>query len=56
MPLPKPHVKTVRDTFFGLRHLIEEAGREPVERDTLYHRVERNEGSAWRSGEAIATT
>jgi aminodeoxyfutalosine synthase len=36
-----------------LRRLIEEAGREPVERDTLYNRVER-EGSRWRSGEAIA--
>ncbi len=36
-----------------IRRLIEEAGREPVERDTLYHRVER-EGSHWRSGEAIA--
>ncbi len=36
-----------------MRRLIEEAGREPVERDTLYHRVER-EGAAWRAGTAIA--
>ena len=36
-----------------IRRLIEEAGREPVERDTLYHRVER-EGDAWRAGAAIA--
>jgi aminodeoxyfutalosine synthase len=36
-----------------IRRLIEEAGREPVERDTLYHRVER-EGAAWRAGAAIA--
>ena len=36
-----------------IRRLIEEAGREPVERDTLYHRVER-EGNSWRTGEAIA--
>jgi aminodeoxyfutalosine synthase len=36
-----------------IRQLIQEAGREPVERDTLYHRVER-EGNAWRTGEAIA--
>jgi aminodeoxyfutalosine synthase len=36
-----------------LRRLIEEAGREPVERDTLYHRVQRD-GAAWRTGEAIA--
>lgn len=36
-----------------LRRLIEEAGREPVERDTLYNRVER-EGLNWQAGEAIA--
>jgi aminodeoxyfutalosine synthase len=36
-----------------IRRLIEEAGREPVERDTLYHRVERD-GSRWRTGEDIA--
>jgi aminodeoxyfutalosine synthase len=36
-----------------IRRLIEEAGREPVERDTLYHRVERD-GAGWRSGAAIA--
>jgi aminodeoxyfutalosine synthase len=37
-----------------IRRLIEEAGREPVERDTLYHRVER-EGDRWQAGAAIAT-
>jgi aminodeoxyfutalosine synthase len=37
-----------------IRRLIEEAGRNPVERDTLYHRVERSAG-AWRSAEAITT-
>ena len=36
-----------------IRRIIEEAGREPVERDTLYHRVERDE-SGWQAGEAIA--
>jgi aminodeoxyfutalosine synthase len=36
-----------------LRRLIEEAGREPVERDTLYHRVERD-AAGWRAGAAIA--
>jgi aminodeoxyfutalosine synthase len=36
-----------------IRRLIEEAGREPVERDTLYHRVQR-EGDRWRAGESIA--
>lgn len=36
-----------------LRRLIEEAGREPVERDTLYHRIERA-GSHWRTGAAIS--
>ena len=35
-----------------IRHLIEEAGREPVERDTLYRRVERD-GQEWNAGEAI---
>lgn len=37
----------------AIRRLIEEAGREPVERDTLYHRVERT-GDHWRTGEQIA--
>jgi aminodeoxyfutalosine synthase len=35
-----------------IRRLIVEAGREPVERDTLYRRVER-EGSRWHEGAAI---
>ena len=37
----------------AIRRLIEETGREPVERDTLYRRVER-EGTEWRTGETIA--
>jgi aminodeoxyfutalosine synthase len=37
----------------AIRRLIEEAGREPVERDTLYHRVERS-GDRWHAGEQIA--
>ncbi len=36
----------------AIRRLITEAGREPVERDTLYHRVER-EGTRWRAAAAI---
>jgi aminodeoxyfutalosine synthase len=36
-----------------IRRLIIEAGREPVERDTLYRRVERDD-AGWREGEAIA--
>ena len=35
-----------------IQRLIEEAGRIPVERDTLYHRVERT-GSGWESREHI---
>ena len=35
-----------------IRRLIQEAGRVPVERDTLYHEVVRNEG-AWRSGRSL---
>lgn len=37
-----------------LHRLIREAGREPVERDTLYRRVLRDDGGpAWRLGEPI---
>ncbi len=39
-------------TVAEIRRLIEEAGRIPVERDTLYHRVERREGS-WTTREHI---
>ena len=39
-------------TVAEIRRLITEAGRVPVERDTLYHRVER-EGSSWSSGSHI---
>jgi aminodeoxyfutalosine synthase len=35
-----------------IRRLIEEAGRIPVERDTLYHRVDRDE-QGWRIGQRI---
>lgn len=35
-----------------IRRLIVEAGREPIERDTLYHRVNRD-GDQWSEGEAI---
>jgi len=37
----------------AIRKLIEDAGREPVERDTLYNRVERD-AEGWQTGEAIA--
>jgi aminodeoxyfutalosine synthase len=48
-----PQILSVED----ICNLIREAGREPVERDTLYRRIERDgqEGSAWRRGEAITT-
>jgi aminodeoxyfutalosine synthase len=36
----------------AIRRLIVEAGREPIERDTLYHRVERD-GTHWQAGAAI---
>jgi aminodeoxyfutalosine synthase len=36
-----------------IERLIHEAGREPVERDTLYRRVSRS-GSAWEVGEPLA--
>jgi aminodeoxyfutalosine synthase len=40
-------------TVAEIRRLIEEAGRVPVERDTLYHEVVRQEGK-WQSGAALA--
>ena len=40
-------------TVAQLRRLIEEAGRVPVERDTLYHRVERRQGQ-WEIGQPVA--
>lgn len=39
-------------TVDQLHHLIREAGREPVERDTLYRRVIRN-GADWTIGEPL---
>ena len=39
----------------ALRQLIEEAGRDPVERDTLYHRIDRS-GANWETGDAILST
>jgi aminodeoxyfutalosine synthase len=39
-------------TVAEIKRLIREAGRVPVERDTLYHRVERS-GSLWQSREHI---
>jgi aminodeoxyfutalosine synthase len=39
-------------TVAEIRRLIEEAGRIPVERDTLYHRVERD-GTRWTPGSHI---
>jgi aminodeoxyfutalosine synthase len=43
-----PEVLTVDE----IKRLIAEAGREPVERDTLYHRIERTDGK-WKAAEAI---
>ncbi len=46
-----PEVLSVEE----LRRLIVEAGREPVERDTLYHRVDRD-GTHWHVGAAITAS
>ena len=43
-----PEVMSVAD----IERVIREAGREPIERDTLYRRVERDADS-WRVGERI---
>lgn len=40
-------------TVAEIRRLITEAGRVPVERDTLYHRVERDSENRWISREHI---
>jgi aminodeoxyfutalosine synthase len=40
-------------TVAQLRRLIEEAGRVPMERDTLYHRVDRADGQ-WHIGQPVA--
>jgi aminodeoxyfutalosine synthase len=45
-----PEVLSVEE----IRRLIIEAGHEPVERDTLYHRIVRD-GAAWQSAEPIAS-
>jgi aminodeoxyfutalosine synthase len=39
-------------TIAEIRRLITEAGRVPVERDTLYHEVVRD-GQSWSSGQRI---
>ena len=41
-----------------IEHLIREAGREPVERDTLYHRVHRDPANptAWQTGEPVTVS
>jgi aminodeoxyfutalosine synthase len=36
----------------AIRRLIIETGREPVERDTLYHRINRD-GTHWQTGATI---
>ena len=41
-------------TVAELQRLIREAGREPVERDTLYHEVIREPGQRWATGKKLA--
>ena len=40
-------------TVEELRRLIAEAGREPVERDTLYHEVVRENATQWKKGRRL---
>jgi aminodeoxyfutalosine synthase len=44
-----PQEMTVQD----IRRLIVEAGREPIERDTLYHEVIRENPRAWKKGRKL---
>jgi aminodeoxyfutalosine synthase len=39
-------------TVAEIRRLIEEAGRTPIERDTLYHQVVRRD-KEWRTGRSL---
>jgi aminodeoxyfutalosine synthase len=41
-------------TVIEIRRLIEEAGRVPVERDTLYHEIIREKDQSWRRGRKLA--
>ncbi len=41
-------------TVAEMRRLIEEAGRVPVERDTLYREVIREPGAKWKAGRSLA--
>ena len=41
-------------TVTELRNLILEAGRTPIERDTLYHEVIREPGTKWKTGKKLA--
>ena len=41
-------------TVADLRGLIAEAGRDPVERDTLYNAVVRDPGHRWKTGRKLA--
>lgn len=36
-----------------IKRLIKEAGRVPVERDTLYHEVIRENGTSWKQGRKL---
>ena len=53
--LPPADADVLRGQIKANRQLIEETGRVPVERDTLYREVVRQEGS-WRAGKALAIT
>src|SRR5438067_2786466 len=48
------HIEEARHRIDHLRRLIEEAGRIPTERDTLYHEVVRADGS-WQTGRELQT-
>jgi aminodeoxyfutalosine synthase len=43
-------------TVVEIRRLIEEAGRIPVERDTLYHEIIREKDQSWRKGRRMLAT
>ena len=55
LPRRRQRLAAGADAWPRLRRLIEEAGRVPVERDTLYHEVVRSEPAdpRWRAGRKV---
>ena len=51
--IPDPDRTSLDQHVDEIRRLIVEAGRTPVERDTLYHEVVRENGTRWKKGRRL---